>query len=517
MKSFFTILAISTLFAAVSLSKESEKKNVQTDKQELQRTSLSISFAQSGNSFSFNVPDSYIAGFSFKNRTGKENTVTRRSYLKEPLLIYYSSILMVPNGEPLYRIYPVLLNPGDSVVLKEGADGSLLMKYSTGFPNFIDSLIPIVKDLTSFDLKKQQNLKKAKGIAAVLENIEAFSRKNEELINHLKLSEKHKYQLGMLNGNLKYTALAHLLSEPGLPVKFTDSIYTTVLNHIDSLGSIDGLPKSAIIEEMITYSAKKQDDNLGTNNVWSRAAAADQELKQKKAYKKYLTLYVSGNFASQPNEILVINKNLERVYKKDPFLDTLYQLTSILSRTFINFPAAKANLKTFAGGRFNFIIENDESSANHEMKTIRDLPAIALYDFQGMKSELKPVLISPKYKLTVVDLWASWCIPCIAEIPKWKIIEERFKGKPVRFLTISIDKKEDIDKWVEVAKRNGVYNKPNQYRLADFKESPFTRLFNVRNIPRYLLFDNKGNVLDEDFLRPSAGSFELELLKYLNR
>lgn len=517
MKTFFTILAISALSVVFCLAKKPEKKNVQNDKQEGQRTSLSISSMSAGHSFTFNVSDSYIQPLYYKNLTGKENTVTKELYLKEPLLIYYASFLMVPNGEPLYRTYAVLLNPGDSIVLKEGVDASLLMQYSSGLPNLIDSLIPIVKDITSFDLKQQQILNKTKGVGAVLENIENFSRKNENVISHLRLSEKYKNQLSILNGNLKYTALTHLLSEPGLPLKLTDSIYNTVLSHIDNLASIDGLPKGAMIEGLITYSAKKRYKNLDLNNIWSRAAAADQQLKHNKVYKKYLTLYISRNFVFQPKVITEINKNLQIVHTQDPFLDTLYRLTNILSGTFTNFQQAKNNLKTFAGGRYNFIIENDEGSANHEMKTIRDLPAIALYDFQGKQSELKPIIINTKYKLTVVDLWASWCVACIAEIPKWKIIEEKFKGKPVRFLTISIDKNEDIDKWMAVAKEKGVYNRPNQYRLADFKQSPLTSLLNIRTIPRYLVIDNKGNVLDEDFQRPSAGRFELELLKYLGR
>lgn len=174
-------------------------------------------------------------------------------------------------------------------------------------------------------------------------------------------------------------------------------------------------------------------------------------------------------------------------------MDTLYQLTNILTKTFTEYNQAKKELKTFAGGRHSFIIKDDESSANHEGKSINVLSEIHLFDFAGEKFDLKDIVANEKYELTFVDLWASWCIPCISEMPALKVVEDKLNGRPIQFIAISIDKEKDVDQWVAAAKENEIHDKPNQYRLANFKESSFAKLINLQTIPRYLVIDNTGS------------------------
>ncbi|HEU4495606.1 MAG TPA: TlpA disulfide reductase family protein [Flavobacterium sp.] len=42
--------------------------------------------------------------------------------------------------------------------------------------------------------------------------------------------------------------------------------------------------------------------------------------------------------------------------------------------------------------------------------------------------------------LIVIDLWASWCEPCIENLPKFESLSNDFKGKNIRFITMSIEK-----------------------------------------------------------------------------
>jgi thiol-disulfide isomerase/thioredoxin len=44
-----------------------------------------------------------------------------------------------------------------------------------------------------------------------------------------------------------------------------------------------------------------------------------------------------------------------------------------------------------------------------------------------------------KGNAVVVHFWASWCPPCLAEIPEWLEFADRWKGKPVRFVAVSLD------------------------------------------------------------------------------
>ena len=44
-----------------------------------------------------------------------------------------------------------------------------------------------------------------------------------------------------------------------------------------------------------------------------------------------------------------------------------------------------------------------------------------------------------KGKITIVDFWATWCEPCIAEIPNYNKIHEKYDGKGVQMLGITVE------------------------------------------------------------------------------
>ncbi|MES2704736.1 MAG: TlpA disulfide reductase family protein [Bacteroidota bacterium] len=43
----------------------------------------------------------------------------------------------------------------------------------------------------------------------------------------------------------------------------------------------------------------------------------------------------------------------------------------------------------------------------------------------------------------IINFWATWCLPCVAELHEFNTLEKKFKGKPVKVLLVSLDFKED--------------------------------------------------------------------------
>lgn len=54
------------------------------------------------------------------------------------------------------------------------------------------------------------------------------------------------------------------------------------------------------------------------------------------------------------------------------------------------------------------------------------------------RSEIQKAF-SPSAKLRVVNLWATWCVPCVAEMPDLQAIDEKFADRDVQIIGVSLD------------------------------------------------------------------------------
>ena len=50
---------------------------------------------------------------------------------------------------------------------------------------------------------------------------------------------------------------------------------------------------------------------------------------------------------------------------------------------------------------------------------------------------------SSKDTLYIINFWATWCAPCVAELPEFNKLATYYEGKPVKILLVSLDFKED--------------------------------------------------------------------------
>jgi thiol-disulfide isomerase/thioredoxin len=110
-------------------------------------------------------------------------------------------------------------------------------------------------------------------------------------------------------------------------------------------------------------------------------------------------------------------------------------------------------------------------------------------------------LESLKGKFVYIDVWATWCGPCREEIPYLEKVEEQFQGKNIVFVSISIDNSEDREKWrnlITEKKMSGVQ------LMADKEwDSKFIKQYNIRGIPKFILIDTNGSILNAQAPKPS--------------
>ncbi|MCB9192464.1 MAG: TlpA family protein disulfide reductase [Flavobacteriales bacterium] len=107
-----------------------------------------------------------------------------------------------------------------------------------------------------------------------------------------------------------------------------------------------------------------------------------------------------------------------------------------------------------------------------------------------------------KGKVVYLDIWASWCGPCRQQFPVAKAMKEELSKKEkknIEFLYISIDNTETV--WKKAIQELGIEGKHGLSKGGWGSE--VTSKFGVSSIPRYLIFDKKGKVVDPNAPRPS--------------
>lgn len=126
-----------------------------------------------------------------------------------------------------------------------------------------------------------------------------------------------------------------------------------------------------------------------------------------------------------------------------------------------------------------------------EVNTVEGKP---FTDFEMPAPDGKNVKLSEfvaKSKLTLVDFWASWCVPCRKEIPAIKKIYADYKDKGLGLVGVSFD--EHKGKWVQ-----GITDlKLNYPQMSDLKgwESVGAKAYNIEAIPFTLLIAQDGTIV----------------------
>lgn len=134
------------------------------------------------------------------------------------------------------------------------------------------------------------------------------------------------------------------------------------------------------------------------------------------------------------------------------------------------------------------------------------------FDYENYKGG-STKLADFKGKYVYVDVWATWCGPCIREIPALKQVEKDYHGKNIVFVSISIDEAKDYDKW-----KNMIAEKElgGVQLMADKNwESKFVKDYGILGIPRFILIDPQGNIVSADAPRPSDAKLRVLLDKLI--
>ena len=158
---------------------------------------------------------------------------------------------------------------------------------------------------------------------------------------------------------------------------------------------------------------------------------------------------------------------------------------------------------------YDYIMENSNSEVykkeytdtyNKLKKLAKGQPSPEFVNYEnhkGGETSLKDL----RGKYVYIDVWATWCGPCKAEIPSLKQVEKDYHGKKIAFVSTSIDQAKDHDTWSKMVtdkELSGV-----QLMADKAWESDFVKNYQINRIPRFILVDPEGKIVTADAPRPS--------------
>jgi thiol-disulfide isomerase/thioredoxin len=211
-----------------------------------------------------------------------------------------------------------------------------------------------------------------------------------------------------------------------------------------------------------------------------------------------------------PNTFNWINSNMSG-NAKDIFLFKLIKRTDALKnqdikrRLIVQYRSlAKDSLYR------NYIWKNQELADIKNLGKNKNL----ITDNKNETKTINSLIAGMKNKVILIDLWASWCVPCRAEMPfSKKLKRELVNNKEIKFLYISLDK--DKAMW-ENAEKELNLNSEESYLFIDSFDADFLKNLQVKTIPRYLIINKNGSISQSDAPGPRDPKLKDMLLKLIN-
>lgn len=229
-------------------------------------------------------------------------------------------------------------------------------------------------------------------------------------------------------------------------------------------------------DETLTYKGKGEKEN----NFMAKLALDNKNLSEKMAATP-----------SQSEQLKLVNEMLTKIDTglKDPVLDENFR--SILGQQIT--------------GQQKQMAAMAENAAKSEKLKGQPSPVFDYENFKGGTTKLEDF----KGKYVYVDVWATWCGPCRKEIPHLKMVEEKYHGKKIEFVSISVDQAKDHEKWKKMV---GDQSLGGVQLFADKDwSSAFVQAYGINSIPRFILIGPDGKIVDADAKRPSDPGLQAQL------
>ncbi len=216
----------------------------------------------------------------------------------------------------------------------------------------------------------------------------------------------------------------------------------------------------------------------------------------------YLTHYARGIGNDKLRSRYLVAK-LELMLKKGYLKDFAGQLEQV--RPFITEPAARERLPELEQ------VCTDLCERNAHVAPGRDMPSFEAQTVDGRTYRLEDF----KGSLVVLDFWFTGCVPCKAEMPYLERLAGEMNGRDIRFVSVSLDTGNQLmaawRKMMEGKEASPVLH----LNLPGGFKSDFMKTLNITSVPRMLLLDREGWIVEAYAKRPSDPKLKQQIEQLL--
>ncbi|MFS4432167.1 peroxiredoxin family protein [Chryseobacterium sp. S90] len=270
------------------------------------------------------------------------------------------------------------------------------------------------------------------------------------------------------------------------------NLVTVQLNEVNSNEStITGSPASKELQEYIVKQNVYYSELKALSDVKDDSEKLNAE--RQKVFSKLSMLFTSA-LSQASNATVAVYILLSNPELQDK--EALAYANQVLKK----FPASR-ELKAYVNN-IETTLENDSQKKD---LVGQEAPYFSLPDTHGQKA----VLQSIKSKYTLVDFWASWCLPCRIENKNQKLLYDEYKDRGFTIIGVSMDT--DNQKWLNAVKHDDL---PwTQLHESKAFSSDLAKSYHLTSLPSNVLIDQNGTVIAVDIFRDELKNKLNELIR----
>ena len=404
--------------------------------------------------------------------------------------IYATDTVMSVSELPAYyrlatadgSYYPVFLTPGSETVISVGADGVDIKGTNERENKFMNTHSYICRTPESIKPYSSEWIDYNEAEIATLDSIIDAEGLNPEFAAIHKLYNRFTFLNQRLNGVTfaqtfrpggKKVELSNNFYDFLSSLRFTDERILTIPKWFTVInGALETMEKHGVIDV----------DNDNYMSIYARA------IDNEKVRSHYL--------------IELLNLTLKRNYLND----IERQLPTI--RQYITDSAALAQLPAIEAK----LAEQKEATANTAAGT--PMPEFTCKTVDGKEYNLSDF----RGDYVIVDFWFTGCVPCRAEMPYFDKVATDFDGRGVKFVSLSLDTGDELyATWEKMMQEKAHTPGVISVNLPDGFNSPLLGKLNIHGVPRIMLLDREGKIVESYAKRPSDPKLRQQLENLISR